>query len=123
VKETKEKAHVSNTFNFAMPVGTQFFCCCSIACADIQIVTIAVSVPVSIPVPVTVPVCFLSCARSFPFLFPVLSPLLFPVPFVINRFICFRSSVDGRVCDCVALDVRVDDIVQLVDVCFYLSQV
>jgi hypothetical protein len=57
----------------------------------------------------------------FPSLFPV--PFLFPyrerilkICWVIHRSICPHNSVDGLVCDRIALKVRQENVVEFVDV-------
>jgi hypothetical protein len=50
-----------------------------------------------------------------PFLFPY-RERMFKICWVINRSICPHNSVDGLVCDLIALKVRQDNVVEFVDV-------
>jgi hypothetical protein len=50
-----------------------------------------------------------------PFLFPY-RERMFKICWVINRSICPHNSVDGLVCDRIALRVRQDNVVEFVDI-------
>jgi hypothetical protein len=58
------------------------------------------------------PVLFLF---PFPFLFPY-RERMFIICWVINRSVCPHNSVDGLVCDRIALKVRQDNVVEFVNV-------